>query len=359
MKQAKVFIDQTHCGRHVTGLERITLELFSQHALAPLEVVPIPAKTRVGMLLAQMLKLPFLTIINAGSVLICPGFPPSPLATMLGPRVLPYIHDLFLLTRKQDLNFRARWLMRGPFALAVRHLPRFLVNSQSTALELAKYCRPDAQIILYRPKVRDIFGLQSGPGPVRNGTPKPRLVALGTVEPRKNLFAAVAIVAALRAGGFPEAQLEIVGRPGWGVDMDALARAPGVILHGYQPMERVREILLGADALLSTAHDEGLGLPLLEAQFGGLAVIAPDKPVFREVLGESGVFIDPENPVAAAQIISQLALQPEWRAEAALAAADNLRRWNGMASADHEQVMQWLNRLCATPEVPAEAMSKC
>ncbi|MBV1701733.1 MAG: glycosyltransferase [Hyphomicrobiales bacterium] len=359
VKQAKVFIDQTHCGRHVTGLERITLELFSQNALAPLEVVPIPAKTRVGMLLAQMLKLPFLTFANAGSVLICPGFPPSPLATWLGPRVLPYIHDLFLLTRKQDLNFRARWLMRGPFGLAVRHLPRFLVNSQSTAQELATYCRPDAQIILYRPKVRDIFGLRAGPRSSASGTPKPRLVALGTVEPRKNLFAAVAIVEALRMGGFPEAQLEIVGRPGWGVDMDALARAPGVVLHGYQPLERVREILQDADALLSTAHDEGLGLPLLEAQYGGLAVIAPDKPVFREVLGESGVFIDPENPVAAAQIIGRLALHPDWRAEAEQAARDNLRRWNGLAAADHAQVMQLLNRLCGATMGQAEAMSKC
>ena len=36
-----IYVDHTHLGRHVTGLERITLELFSRAALAPLEVVPV------------------------------------------------------------------------------------------------------------------------------------------------------------------------------------------------------------------------------------------------------------------------------------------------------------------------------
>ena len=38
-----IYVDHTHLGRHVTGLERITLELFSAAALAPLEVVPVTA----------------------------------------------------------------------------------------------------------------------------------------------------------------------------------------------------------------------------------------------------------------------------------------------------------------------------
>ena len=32
-----IYVDNTHLGRHVTGLERITLELFSEAALAPLD----------------------------------------------------------------------------------------------------------------------------------------------------------------------------------------------------------------------------------------------------------------------------------------------------------------------------------
>ena len=39
-----IYVDNTHLGRHVTGLERITLELFSEAALAPLDVVPVKAQ---------------------------------------------------------------------------------------------------------------------------------------------------------------------------------------------------------------------------------------------------------------------------------------------------------------------------
>ena len=55
----------------------------------------------------------------------------------------------------------------------------------------------------------------------------------------------------------------------------------------------MKRVLEAADVYLCTSHDEGLGLPLLEAQFAGLPIVAPDKPVFREVLAGSGTFIDP------------------------------------------------------------------
>ena len=62
-------------------------------------------------------------------------------------------------------------------------------------------------------------------------------------------------------------------------------------------------MLQGADLFICTSHDEGLGLPLLEAQYGGLPVVAPDAAIFHEVLGVSGIFVDPADPVAAATTI--------------------------------------------------------
>ena len=90
-----------------------------------------------------------------------------------------------------------------------------------------------------------------------------------------------------------EATLHVVGRVGWGGEADRLRDRPGVVLHGYQEADRVRALLAGAHVFLSTSHDEGLGLPLLEAQYAGLPIVAPDKPVFREVLGASGHLVDP------------------------------------------------------------------
>ena len=341
-----IFVDETHCGRHVTGLERITLELFSAEALAPLPVTPVRAPGRKAMMVRQTFDLPWRALQNPDALVLCPGFPPSIPLTLLGRgRVIPYIHDLFLLTRPDDLNRRAKLYMVTPFRLAVRRLPLFLVNSETTATELRRFCRPDARIVPYRPQVRNVFGLHPGDRSLRPSAPGTlRLVAVGTVEPRKNLPAAAAILAALRRTTHPHATLDIVGRPGWGVDTDALAAQPGVTLHGYQPTETVRGLIETSDALLSTAHDEGLGLPLLEAQYAGLPVIAPARPVFREVLGDSGLILETADPTAAAAAIGTALSSPDWRARFVTAAATNLGRWNAAAGRDQNEVVALLKQ---------------
>src|SRR5712664_2080506 len=289
-----IYVDHTHLGRHVTGLERITLELFSPGALAPLEIVPITAHGTRQMVTTQTFGLP-MRLAASSSILLCPGFPPSPLLRPFASRVLPYIHDVFLLSRPADLNRRARLYMAAPFKLALHRYPRFLANSSDTRRKLAAHCRPDAAITLYRPPVRNVFDLESKERAERDTQPL-RLLALGTVEPRKNFVAAARIISALRAHGFPGATLHIVGRRGWGDDWRTLEACPGGTLHGYQPSGRVRQLLHDADIFICTSHDEGLGLPLLEAQYGGLPIVAPDAAIFHEVLDASGIFVDPAEP---------------------------------------------------------------
>lgn len=336
----RILVDMTHCGRRTTGLERIAQELFSPLALAPLPVEAVTARDRYRMVLQQIAGLPAAGLMDRRAIILCPGFPPSLPLTVLGWRVLPYIHDLFLLTRAADLNPRAKLYMVPSFRRAVRTLPRFLVNSEHTRAELQRFCRPDAEITLYRPRVRNIFDL--APGARAEAVPVPGrldLVALGTVEPRKNLGAAAAILTALRSTGFPEARLHVVGRAGWGPDAERLRATPGVILHGYQERAQVRALLGSADALISTSHDEGLGLPLLEAQFAGLTVIAPDATVFREVLGTSGLLIDPADAAASARRIGTWAEDRSARAAQVTLAASNLDRWNRLAESDRGRVI--------------------
>jgi glycosyltransferase involved in cell wall biosynthesis len=332
-----IYVDHTHLGRQVTGLERITMELFSAAALAPLDVVPVTSGNVPQMIATQNFGLPLKLAISP-SVLLCPGFPPSALLRPFASRVLPYIHDLFLLSRPADLNRRARLYMAAPFKLAVRHYPNFLVNSLDTRKQLAAHCRPDAGITLYRPPVRNVFGLDTAARAVRQPG-RLRLVALGTVEPRKNFVAAAEITGALRALGFADATLDIVGRRGWGSDWQTLETMPGVTLHGYQPTDRVRELLHDADLFICTSHEEGLGLPLLEAQYAGLPVVTPDAAIFREVLDTSGIFIDTAEPKAAAADVAAQLSEPGWRSRHIDLAARNLARWNAFAAADRSAVI--------------------
>ena len=225
--------------------------------------------------------------------------------------------------------------MAPQFAFAVARHKNFLVNSQKTAAELKPFTRAVADIRLYRPRDANHFGLAATARSAMPATPSPlKLVSLGTIEPRKNYKTAVAILETGRARFDAAASLHIIGRAGWGHAAEAIARHPGVIVHGYLPPEDVKRVLEAGDIYLCTSHDEGLGLPLLEAQFAGLPIVAPDKPVFREVLGDSGVFIDTAQPEAAAKAIRNLISQPNWRQDQALAALRNVERWNGLAEQD-------------------------
>jgi glycosyltransferase involved in cell wall biosynthesis len=340
-----VYVDHTHLGRrHVTGIERITAELFSERALAPVELRPVTARGTAQMMLTQTFGLPA-RLADPKAVLLCPGFPPSPLLLPFAQRVIPYIHDLFLMTRPGDLNARAKLYMAKPFQLAVKRYPRFLVNSLDTAQKLAAHCRRDAEVVIYRPKVRNVFEVD----PIDRDPPRDkaalRLLSIGTVEPRKNYVFAARIVRELRNAGFANTTLDIVGRNGWGDDWRLLAQEPGVTLRGYASAEEVKQRLQHADALLCTSHEEGLGLPLLEAQYAGLPIIAPDDVIFREVLGDSGVFTDRADAVAAATTIAAAIQQRNHVARFRDLNARNLARWNRLADDDQARVSHMIASL--------------
>jgi len=347
--KAVVYLDLTHLGRHVTGLERIAIELFEKATLRGAEVRPVRSSGgTVSMVLRQQVLLPLLALIHPGAHFIFPGFPPSPLFLLAPRRTIMYVHDLFLIQRPQDLATKARLYMALPFRLAVTRLTRFLANSEKTRSELAAVARPGATIALYRPAVGNVFGLapradrqpakaRSGIGMAAGRAPL-RLVALGTVEPRKHYAAAAAIVDRLAALGYPDVTLDIIGRSGWGGEAERLAANPRVRLRGYLDVAEAKAVIESADLYLCTSHDEGLGLPLLEVQFAGLPVTAPDAPVFREVLGTSGTFIDPGNPDDAARRIAAALGDAAWLETAGERALANVGRWNAAAATDAASV---------------------
>ncbi len=337
-KPTTVFLDLTHLGRHVTGIERIAIELFEARRFEGAVFRPVRSNGTLSMIVMQQIWLPLLALFNPQARFVFPGFPPSPLFVFARNRTVLYVHDLFLITRPQDLSRKAKLYMAWPFNIAVKGLRHFLVNSEKTRSELAPFVKSDASITLYRPSVRNVFDLSAAGrnGLSANASPL-RVVSVGTVEPRKNYRAAAEIVAqlnALRPGG---AQLHIVGRAGWGPDAGFLADHPNAVVHGFLSPAEAKRVIGGADFYLCTSHDEGLGLPLLEVQYAGLPVAAPDIPVFREVLGHSATFIDPSRPEDAARKIMEFLSRPDWRARSAAEAQANVARWNTEAEKDGER----------------------
>ncbi|MGH1569710.1 glycosyltransferase [Methylobacterium sp. P31] len=337
----RIYLDQTHLRSHVTGIERVTLDLFAPSKLAPHEVRPVTSGSLPGMIAGQQLGLPLRGFRDRDALFLFPGFPPGPLCALAASRCLFYVHDTFLLTRPEDLSLRSRLYMSPSFALALRWCPNLFVNSRTTGEAVRTVCADRARVALLRPAVRDAFGLADLPGPATYtpGT-KLRLLAIGTIEPRKNYPAALALTEALVRAGVP-AELHLVGRVGWGRHAFLEDPPPFLHRHGYLSDAELRNLVASCHLLLSTSKAEGLGLPLLEVQHGGLPVAAPDDPVFREVLGASGLLIRPEDPEATAAALTA------WIARGGLARAaetsrGNVARWNAAASQDGQRFARFL-----------------
>ncbi|MFN3936792.1 MAG: glycosyltransferase [Gemmobacter sp.] len=152
------------------------------------------------------------------------------------------------------------------------------------------------------------------PGPLPEGVARDRPVflALGTIEPRKNLALLLDVWQALArsrpAGALP--QLVIAGRRGW-AGRDLLARLderPVGVLELSDVDDGARAALFRhATALLFPSRAEGFGLPPAEAAAAGLAVVSAPLPSVREVLGDYPVYVDASDGYAWQETILRLA----------------------------------------------------
>jgi glycosyltransferase involved in cell wall biosynthesis len=167
------------------------------------------------------------------------------------------------------------------------------------------------------------------------GIPSDYLLAVGTLEPRKNLRALVAAYAGLVAGRADVPPLVIAGGAGWGDALDLRAIPDDrVILTGHLALSDLRSLVAGATALAFPSIDEGFGLPPLEALACGVPVVANDLPVTREVLGDQGDFCDATDPQALADALLVALTDPHGNPDARRARAAQFT-WARCAKATH------------------------
>jgi len=140
----------------------------------------------------------------------------------------------------------------------------------------------------------------------------PFLLALGTLEPRKNVRRLVEAFGAV-AARHPRLQLLVAGadgpaRPEVEAARDALpsAVARRVRLAGYVD-DRTRATLLTRAAVFAyPSLYEGFGFPVLEAMAAGTPVVAGRAGAVPEVAGDGALLVDPADPDAIAGAICRV-----------------------------------------------------
>lgn len=125
-------------------------------------------------------------------------------------------------------------------------------------------------------------------------------VAVGTLEPRKNLSLALRAYQQLPAQTRRRYPLVLIGMKGWHTaelerQMVPLVQAGEVRQLGYVPRSELATIMAGACSLVYPSLYEGFGLPPLEAMACGVPVICANASSLPEVVGDAGILIDPRD----------------------------------------------------------------
>ena len=165
----------------------------------------------------------------------------------------------------------------------------------------------------------------------RFGIAREFLLAVGSLQPRKNLERLIRTYARLRREqpGFAP-QLVIVGRKLWLAEsiFAEVSRQPwasDVILTGYVSDDDLPALYRTASAFVYPSLFEGFGLPPLEAMACGTPVITSNISSLPEVAGSAALLIDPlnEQELAAAlqRILNDQPLRARLRAEGVRQAA--------------------------------------
>ena len=197
------------------------------------------------------------------------------------------VHDLALLRHPEAFPRWHRATGVPALRAGVRAADAIVCVSAFTRDELVELLGVPTERTRIVPNAVDpVFGQD---GPVAGGD---YVLAVGTLEPRKNLAAAVE---AARSAGV---ELRVAGATGWG----------GVAVEGWvgEPSDtELAALLRGARCLVYPSLYEGFGLPILEAMACGTPVVTSRGGATEEVAAGAAVLVDPRDPAAIAAGIGE------------------------------------------------------
>lgn len=251
-------------------------------------------------------------------------------------RTILTVLDCVSLHRLQGLRRAVfKWLW---YTIPVRRASTITVISEFTRRELVAEtgCDPEKIVVIY-PHLSDEFVRMDRPF----RTTRQRILQIGT-KPNKNVGRLMAALSGL------EVVLVVVG------ELSAVQRD----LIDQYGLEVVNKVNLSRDELMNEYRDadliafvstyEGFGLPIIEAQAVGRAVVTGNTCSMPEVAGEGGVVVDPENLSAIRAAFVRLIEDREHREAVIEAGFRNVERFRlPVIAAQYSALYHRVSRMAA------------
>ncbi len=235
-----------------------------------------------------------------------------------GVPAVPIVYDMIAFDPRLRPRGRSAVIERLTLPWALRRSAALLCISQATADALAaRYPAARAKAVVAPLGVSP--ALDPGAGALPDGLrPDGFVLAVGTLEPRKNLPRLVAAYARLDAEVQRAHPLAVAGPTGWQTG-ETLAALQGLgdrcRVLGFVSDEQLAALYGACAAFAYPSLGEGFGLPVLEAMAAGAPTLTSDRSSLPEVAGEAADYCDPTDVGSIARALDALLRDPARRAE--------------------------------------------
>jgi glycosyltransferase involved in cell wall biosynthesis len=244
------------------------------------------------------------------------------------------------------------WHHRFALPAILKRADRIITISECSKRDIARvYGVPEEKIsvTLLAADERYRVDPEGLPGVALAMLPRPYILNVGTLEPRKNLDGLLKAFAAAKKKGIPH-QLVVTGAKGWGESRIAplvkdLGIEGSVTFTGFIADDDLTHLYREADFFVYPSLYEGFGLPVLESMACGTPVLTSNSSSIPEVAGDAALLVDPQSESELSSAILKLAGDEGLRLS---------MRGKGLAQAGK---FSWERTVCETLSIYEEVLS--
>lgn len=306
-------------GSHLTGVQRYTTELLSRFGVRASHIAPnTPLQGIKGHLWEQTM----LPTQLKGRLL----WSPSNTGPLAVERQVVTLHDVVPIDHPEWLNPQFAAWYRFLTPLLVRRARAIVADSHYTKARIVHHFPSvESKVSVIHIGVDQRFAPQSAEAIAamrqQLGIASPHyLVALGSLEPRKNLHRLLEAWARVHHRLPKDLWLVVAGAHGKRLvfgDVSFENLPPRVHLTGHVPDALLPALYSGAVAAPYLSSYEGFGLPPLESMACGTPPITGNLTSVPEVVGDAGLMVDPFDVEAIGEAVVRMVSDAALRADLA------------------------------------------
>jgi glycosyltransferase involved in cell wall biosynthesis len=241
-------------------------------------------------------------------------------------KVVVTIHDLNCFTHPQYHTEANYQFVTKNLHHAARKASFIIADSENTKREILRFLHvPEEKIAVIYLAAGEAFDEKCSSESIaqikrKYTIKKPYFLAVGSIEPRKNLTSALIAFKALRETRKIDNQFVIAGGKGWKNEafyrlLKKLSIDANLVMTGYVPEEDLPALYQGAEVFVYPSVYEGFGLPVLEAMASGTPVITSNTSSLPEVAGDAALLVNPMEVFEIYEAMEALVGSPSLRKE--------------------------------------------